>query len=92
MKILKIPTTVESKWIKQNCRKGWSEPTGHREWLREYWRSGAANFATLPHISSEDETENWWQRCIDIMQLFSYNYIYVIVKLFDEIIINSCFI
>lgn len=67
MKILNIPKTIESKWIKQNCRKGWSEPTGHREWLREYWQSGAADFATLPHISS-DETENWWQRCINIMQ------------------------
>ncbi|XP_029155971.1 MORN repeat-containing protein 5-like isoform X1 [Nylanderia fulva] len=61
-KVLKIPTTAEIKWIKKNCRRSWSEPTGHQEWLREYWQSGAADFATLPHISSEDETENWWQR------------------------------
>lgn len=66
MKTLKIPTTAESNWIKQNCRKGWSEPTGHREWLFEYWQSGAADFAMLPHISPEGETENWWQRYINV--------------------------
>ncbi|XP_025988470.1 MORN repeat-containing protein 5 [Solenopsis invicta] len=58
-KILKIPTATEIEWIKQNCRKGWSEPVGHREWFNEYWHSGAADFATLP---PDDETENWWQR------------------------------
>ncbi|XP_012535875.1 MORN repeat-containing protein 5-like [Monomorium pharaonis] len=58
-KILKIPTTEEIAWIKQNCRKSWSEPTGHREWLLEYWHSGAADFATLPPTN---EAENWWQR------------------------------
>ncbi|XP_071566830.1 MORN repeat-containing protein 5 isoform X1 [Temnothorax nylanderi] len=61
-KILQIPTATESAWIKKNCRKGWSEPTGHQEWLREYWQSGAADFATLPHVSQDDEAENWWQR------------------------------
>ncbi|XP_077257784.1 MORN repeat-containing protein 5 isoform X3 [Temnothorax americanus] len=60
--ILQIPTATESAWIKKNCRKGWSEPTGHQEWLREYWQSGAADFATLPHVSQDDEAENWWQR------------------------------
>lgn len=59
MKVLKIPMTVEIKWIKENCRRGWSEPTGHREWLREYYQSGAADFVSLPHISSENKTENW---------------------------------
>ncbi|XP_020288448.1 MORN repeat-containing protein 5-like isoform X2 [Pseudomyrmex gracilis] len=58
-KILEIPTTEESTWIRENCRKGWTEPTGYREWLHEYWHSGAAEFETL---LPEDETENWWQR------------------------------
>ncbi|KAG5331419.1 MORN5 protein, partial [Acromyrmex heyeri] len=61
-KVLKIPTTIESAWIENNCRKGWTEPTGHQPWLHEYWQSGTADFATLPHVSQDDEAEIWWQR------------------------------
>ncbi|KYQ53969.1 MORN repeat-containing protein 5 [Trachymyrmex zeteki] len=60
--MLKIPTAIESAWIKKNCRKGWSEPTSHQEWLHEYWYSGTADFATLPRVSQDDEAGIWWQR------------------------------
>ncbi|XP_018053059.1 PREDICTED: MORN repeat-containing protein 5-like [Atta colombica] len=59
-KVLKIPTAIESAWIKNNCRKGWSEPTGHREWLHEYWQS--ADFATLSRVSQDNDAGIWWQR------------------------------
>ena len=58
--MLKIPTAIESAWIKNNCRKGWSEPTGHREWLHEYWQS--ADFATLSRVSQDNDAGIWWQR------------------------------
>ncbi|XP_014482285.1 PREDICTED: MORN repeat-containing protein 5-like [Dinoponera quadriceps] len=58
-KILSIPTTIESIWIMEYCRKDWSAPIGHHWWFYEYFQSGAADFATLP---PEDETENWWRR------------------------------
>ncbi|XP_018401114.1 PREDICTED: MORN repeat-containing protein 5 [Cyphomyrmex costatus] len=59
-KIVKIPTATESVWIKENCRKGWSEPIGYQEWLHEYWQSGAADFSR--HVSPNDEAGIWWQR------------------------------
>ncbi|XP_018341400.1 PREDICTED: MORN repeat-containing protein 5-like [Trachymyrmex septentrionalis] len=65
IKVIKIPTATESAWIENNCRKGWSEPTGHQEWLHEYWQSGTADFATLSHVSEDEEEEEagiWWQR------------------------------
>ncbi|XP_076395341.1 MORN repeat-containing protein 5 [Megachile rotundata] len=63
-KVLLIPNTAFIRWIKSNCRKAWSEPTGHREHLYENWYSSNFDAATLSKLLpfSNNSSDFWWKR------------------------------
>ncbi|XP_076631957.1 MORN repeat-containing protein 5 [Colletes latitarsis] len=64
-KVLEIPTASMVRWIKNNCRKGWDQPTGHREDLYENWFSKKIDSEALfPGLLpfSNDSPEPWWKR------------------------------
>ncbi|XP_076240977.1 MORN repeat-containing protein 5 [Calliopsis andreniformis] len=64
-KVLEIPTVAMAQWIEKNCRKGWTEPTGHREDLYENWFPKDADAPIFPPTLlpfSNDSSECWWKR------------------------------
>ncbi|XP_031842598.1 MORN repeat-containing protein 5 [Nomia melanderi] len=65
-KILEIPTARIARWIVNNCRKGWTEPTGHRRSLYERWipRENHVHVSPLPPLQSLPKScfESWWKR------------------------------
>ncbi|CAL7938082.1 unnamed protein product [Xylocopa violacea] len=63
-KIIEIPSTKFAKWIKTNCQKAWTEPTGHRKELYENWFSPTFDTKILSTFLpfSNDSFEPWWKR------------------------------
>ncbi|XP_017765271.1 PREDICTED: MORN repeat-containing protein 5 isoform X2 [Eufriesea mexicana] len=64
MKILEIPTTNLTNWIRKNCQKAWSEPTGNRKDLYENWFSYKFDMEILSTLLpfSNHSFESWWKR------------------------------
>ncbi|XP_076295055.1 MORN repeat-containing protein 5 isoform X2 [Lasioglossum baleicum] len=66
-KVVKIPTTKMARWIKDNCRKAWTEPTGHRPDLHECWFPQGPDDPNVHLLSSllpfsKCSSESWWKR------------------------------
>ncbi|KAG7201013.1 hypothetical protein KM043_003366 [Ampulex compressa] len=65
-KVLRIPTAVQAEWIKRNCRKGWTEPSGHIPHLYENWfpkvQQSRISAAVGVSLIPKGFSENWWKR------------------------------
>ncbi|XP_023313082.1 MORN repeat-containing protein 5-like [Anoplophora glabripennis] len=59
-----IPTEDKIKWIKENCRKAWDEPTGYRPDLYENWNAGRRRepkyFDFTKNTTNLKQTDNYY--------------------------------
>ncbi|KAG6800782.1 MORN repeat-containing protein 5 isoform X1 [Apis mellifera caucasica] len=68
-KTIEIPSVKFAKWIKKNCQKAWSEPTGRN--IKAFYKYEKRIPSTLLPFSN-NSFESWWKRLTTFRQDSTY--------------------